>query len=294
MTSSPEPLMRRTFAGADGLTLAADVGGDPAAPPVILLHGGGQTRRSWGAAAATLIERGHYVISLDLRGHGESEWASNERYDIRAFADDLLAVVATTTSPPVLVGASLGGLAALVAVGESGAQIARGLVLVDIAPRADREGAAKISAFMGSAPDGFASLEEAAGAVAAYLPHRKTPPSGRGLAHNLRQRDGRYYWHWDPAFLRKARDNPAALNHRYEAAALKVRIPTLLIRGAQSEIVNAAAADHLGQLIPHARCVTIAGAHHMVAGDRNDAFNEAVFAFLGDLQAVKSPSGDAE
>src|SRR5690606_40599381 len=110
--------------------------------------------------------------------------------------------------PPVLVGASLGGLASLVAVAESGEQerTARALVLVDVAHRIEDEGRDRIGAFMTGHLDGFASLEEAADAIAAYNPHRPRPKDLSGLAKNLRQReDGRWVWHWDPAFVQGQR-----------------------------------------------------------------------------------------
>lgn len=276
-------LGRTKYRGSDGLVLAADIGGDPLSPTVILLPGAGQTRHSWGSAARGLVERGYHVISLDLRGHGDSEWAVGGEYGIDHFAADVRAVAAECHSPPVLVGASLGGLASLMAVGDANGVVARALVLVDIVPRASRAGGERIGAFMGASPEGFASVEEAAALVAAYLPQRKKPPTPHGLMRNLRMRDGRYHWHWDPAFLRRVRPNPKSLGDRYEAAARKVHIPTLLIRGARSEIVTAEAVQHFRTLMPHAACVDISDAHHMVAGDRNDAFNDALFSFLDTL-----------
>src|SRR5262249_36765612 len=149
-------------------------------------------------------------------------------------------------------------------------------------PRIEMEGTREISAFMNSARDGFASLEEAADAVAAYLPHRQRPKNTDGLSRNLRLRNGRYYWHWDPAFLRlsaKAEERMKSPN-MFEEAAVQVTIPTLLIRGGQSRVVSEAGVREFLALVPHADFVNIDDAHHMVAGDANDAFNSAVFEFL--------------
>src|SRR5205085_10912095 len=93
----------------------------------------------------------------------------------------------------------------LVAVAEAPEQaaVARALVLVDVAHQVELEGRNRIGTFMTGAPDGFASLEEAADAIAAYNPHRPRPTDLSGLAKNLRQReDGRWVWHWDPRFVR--------------------------------------------------------------------------------------------
>lgn len=262
--------------------LAADVGGDPQSPAVVLLHGGGQTRRAWGSTARSLIGAGYYVVSLDLRGHGESDWDTNGDYSLNLQVEDLRAVLRTFSAPPVLVGASLGGLISLTTVGETPQPIASRLVLVDVTPMVDPEGEARIIGFMTAHPQGFASVEEAAEAVAAYLPHRPRPSSTAGLQRNLRLRDdGRYYWHWDPRLFDRLRASPQQQQERYEAAARNVRVPTLLIRGQHSELVNADNVRHFLELIPSASFVDVAGARHMVAGDRNDMFSAAVLRFLG-------------
>ena len=132
--------------------------------------------------------------------------------------------------------------------------------------------------------DGFASLEEVADAVAAYNPHRPRPTDLSGLRKNVRLRDdGRWYWHWDPAFLLGGRrDEPRSVRNedRLEDAARAITVPTLLVRGRQSDVLSEAGAWHLVELVPHSRYVDVGGAGHMVAGDRNDAFNDAVVEFL--------------
>jgi pimeloyl-ACP methyl ester carboxylesterase len=268
------------FTGSGGVTLAADVGGPEDGSPVMLMHGGGQTRGAWKKAATALAGAGHRVVSLDLRGHGESDWAPDGNYGIDAFAADLAAVAATLDAPPALVGASLGGMSALLAMGSGLA--ASALVLVDIVPQMNRDGAGKIGEFMRSNPDGFATLEEAADSVAAYLPHRPRPADPSGLMRNLRERDGRLYWHWDPNFMSgmQVRGGSPEMADRMLAAAKSVTVPALLVRGALSEIVDEAGVASFLSLIPHAEAVDVAGAAHMVAGDKNDAFNDAVLGFL--------------
>ena len=272
----------------DGLALAADAYGDPSQPPVLLLHGGGQTRFAWGETAQQLAAGGWYAVSMDQRGHGESAWAPDKNYSVDAFVDDVKAVAEQLATPPVLVGASLGGIAALIAEGESHPALAAALVLVDIAPRIEASGAIRIIQFMQNKPEGFASLEEAADAVAAYLPHRRRPSDLSGLEKNLRRTpDGRYRWHWDPAFLEPGHGpRPGEDTDRLRAAARRLSVPTLLVRGRLSDLLSEEGARDFLALVPHARFADVTDAGHMVAGDRNDRFTAAVLGFLAELRAA--------
>lgn len=275
-----------SLAGRDALPLAADAYGDPERPPVLLLHGGGQTRYAWGGTARTLAAGGWYAVSMDLRGHGESAWAPDKDYSVDAFVEDVRCVVASLGRPPVLVGASLGGIAALIAEGESHPSVASALVLVDIAPRIEIGGAVRIIQFMQNKPEGFASIDEAADAVAAYLPHRRRPRDLRGLERNLRRTpEGRWRWHWDPAFLEPGHGpRPGQDTDRMRAAARKLELPTLLVRGGLSDLLSEAGAREFLALVPHARFADVSDAGHMVAGDRNDRFTAAVIGFLRELE----------
>ena len=270
-----ERIEERVFSGGE-VPIAADLCGPADGPPVLLLHGGGQTRNAWGQALVTGARRGFRMVSADLRGHGDSGWSQSAEYDLTAHAADLGAVAAELASPPFLVGASLGGLASL-AYAATGAPIA-GLVLVDIAPTLNPAGAERILAFMHSAPQGFASVEEAADAVAAYLPHRPRPRDTSGLLRNLRIRNGRYHWHWDPRMFQRGTE--PGHEEALREAARALRVPTLLVRGRQSDVLTREGVEDFLQLVPHAEFADIADADHMVAGDRNDAFNAAVFDFL--------------
>jgi len=262
--------------------LTADVGGDPSAPTVILMHGGGQTRHSWHRTTERLVADGYHVVSLDTRGHGDSDWSPSGEYGIEVLAADLLAVIATLQTPPVLVGASLGGSTGLYAVGNSSSPIARALVMVDVIPRVDPVGAERIVSFMRSHAGGFADLEDAVDAVAAYNPHRPRPTNPAGLMKNLRRKaDGRWYWHWDPQIVRTpGRLEPPDLVEPLLAAASRVRIPTLLVRGLLSDVVTDAGIAELRGVLPDLEVYGVAQAGHMVAGDKNDVFSKAIGAFL--------------
>ena len=271
---------RLTLPGS-GLRLAADVVGAPDAPTLLFMHGSGQTRQSWGRALEEAAKRGYRAFSLDLRGHGDSDWSPDGKYTLDAFTADVRQAIEHVGGEPILVGASLGGIIGLL-IAASPPPLVRGLVLVDITPRVEMSGAKEVSAFMDSAPNGFGSVDEAADAVAAYLPHRQRPKDTSGLNRNLRLRDGRYYWHWDPAMLQMGRDAQAKIGgpNPLETAARAVKVPALLIRGGRSRIVSEAGVREFLEMVPHAEFVDITDAHHMVAGDANDAFNEAVFTFV--------------
>jgi pimeloyl-ACP methyl ester carboxylesterase len=277
-----EPRVAR-FEGFGGIHLAADVWGDDAAWPVVLLHGGGQTRHAWGSTARALAENGWKAVALDLRGHGESEWAINGDYSFTAFGADCLAVVDQLGRAPVLVGASLGGISVILAEGVSDRQVSQGLVVVDVAHRTNRAGVDRIQTFMRSGLRGFATLEDAADAIAAYTPHRTKRVNPAGLMKVLRlRRDGRWYWHWDPRFLEARRSEVPADDYQplLEAALANIRVPTLLVRGRLSDVVTDDGARDFLDKVPTAKEVHISDAAHMVAGDQNDAFSSAVVEFL--------------
>jgi pimeloyl-ACP methyl ester carboxylesterase len=283
---TPEPV---TLFGAHGLPLAADAYGDPEGRPVLLFHGGGQTRHSWHSTARALGDDGWRAFTVDLRGHGESAWPADGDYTIDAFAGDVTAVASALDQLPALVGASLGGVASLVAVGESSEPLATALVLVDIAPRIEAAGALRIGQFMmENMEKGFASVQEAAAAVGAYNPHRPPPSNLNGLMRNLRHRDdGRLVWHWDPRFMSGQaggidETRVSLMNEeRLDAAARALDIPTLLVRGRMSDVLSEEGVRQFRELVPRAEFVDVAGAGHMVAGDKNDVFNEAIVQFLG-------------
>lgn len=275
------------YTGHGGLRLAGDVWGDPESRPILLLHGGGQTRHAWTRTARTLAEIGWYAVAVDLRGHGASGWAADEDYSIDAFAADAIAVAATFQQVPVVVGASIGGLAALVAQGEAQHPVFAALVLVDIAPRMEIEGVLRVVSFMAQhLQEGFATLEDAAAAIAGYLPHRERPETTR-LEKNLRRGpDGRYYWHWDPKFLLGKRPPSSSGDvGRLQRAARALQLPTLLLRGKLSDMITEEGAMEFLAAVPHARYIDVSHAGHMVVGDRNDVFADAVIGFLKELSA---------
>ena len=217
---------------------------------MVFLHGGGQTRRSWGRAAAAVAERGWQAVTVDLRGHGESDWSSEGDYRVVSFAGDVQEVLRTLPPQPVLVGASLGGFTSMLLAGET------------FAGHRQRSGFGRHRAEYGAVrgePDtrlhgrpggsGFGSLEEVADAIAEYNPHRPRPTDLEGLTTNLRRRGDRWYWHWDPQFISGTAAFPpfevtdADRMHAAVEAILRDGVPMLLVRGQMSDLVSQERAD---------------------------------------------------
>ena len=271
--SEPEHLR---FEGFGGVTIAADRRGDPADPAVVFLHGGGQTRHSWGGTARLLAADGWCTYTLDLRGHGQSDWAPEGDYRLAAFADDVAAVIAALGTRPILVGASLGGLAALLLEGVRHPGSIEALVLVDVVPRMNQAGSQRIGDFMReNMESGFASLDEAADAIAAYNPLRPRPSDLDGLRKNLRERDGRWYWHWDPAFVSRSEGSPT-LSEIHDtdlmmgaAHAVAVDLPNYSCGAARATWSprGPGAREYVDE-IGDVEYVDVSGAGHMVAGER--------------------------
>jgi non-heme chloroperoxidase len=274
--------------GWKGVSIAGDSWGDPDGPLVILQHGGGQTRHAWKGAGRTLGKAGYHAVAFDARGHGDSDWAPAGEYSVDSMVEDLRCVVhALGGERPILVGASMGGGTSLVAVGEKRVDAAA-LVLVDMAPRIEPDGAQRIQDFMNQKPEGFDSLEEVAQAIASYQPHRQRPRKLDGLAKNVRLApNGKYRWHWDPARRRSMQDM-APYRARLHECANHLDLPVLLVRGGLSDVLSEEGAKAFLAQCPHAEYVNVTNAAHMVAGDRNDIFAGAAIEFL---RRVAPPPG---
>ena len=278
-------IRQRRFRSADGVELVADEAGPEDAPTVVLLHGGGQTRHSWAGTIDTLAARGYRVINYDARGHGDSDWSSDGSYQLDDRVDDLRAVLADSRAGFALVGASMGGATSLHAAA-SGLKPAA-LVMVDIVPEPEPQGIARIVNFMKAHTGGFANLDEAVDAVAAYNPERPRPSDPSGLMKNLRLRDdGRLYWHWDPRTVagRDEMGREDGFHTVLQQSAAKVAtmddVPLLLVRGLKSDVVSDSGIAAFKAQAPRLEVVDVGGAGHMVAGDRNDAFASGVIEFL--------------
>jgi pimeloyl-ACP methyl ester carboxylesterase len=292
MKPEPKPVANAdlvSFTMSDGVKLVGEIYGEPGNPTILLAHGGGQTRYAWASVAKRLGAAGWRALAIDLRGHGDSDWASDANYSHERYGVDLVELAAAMGSRPVVVGASLGGNSAMLAAGSFGKDAFRALVLVDVTPKLDKKGVDRIMAFMDRHIDsGFGSFEEAAEAISGYLPGRTGRKSNvASLERYLRRReDGRYRWHWDPEFVRG--DQGTRLSEDrvriISQAVADTDIPILLIRGSNSELVGDEAVRNFRELAPHAEFEDVLGAGHMIVGDRNDVFANTLDGFLHRLE----------
>ncbi len=290
---SVEQVLYRLQVG-DDVSLAIETRGPAGAPAVLFAHGFGQSRHAWVRAAESLAEHGWRTITFDARGHGDSSRVKDGRYELEQFVDDLLVVARSLEAPPVLVGASMGGLLGLVAAGETRPVPFRALVLVDITPRWEAAGVERMLGFMRANPQGFASLDEAAAEVAAYLPQRRRRKDRYELAQLLRRGgDGRLRWHWDPAMLDTVAREGERHQQRLLNAARNIDVPTLLVSGGRSDIVSRDTVAEFLDAVPHATHVQIPHATHTLAGDDNVSFAAAIEPFLDSLSVGKSVARSA-
>jgi pimeloyl-ACP methyl ester carboxylesterase len=277
-----------TFVGHDGLLLAVERSAGVRAlsaqaaqtpnPALLFAHGFGQNRLSWRASAARLAALGYECLSLDARGHGDSAWSAAGGYELDDFVWDLMALAKAQAAPPILIGASMGGLVALLAQAE--AALFRAIVLVDVTPRWESAGVGRIFEFMSAHPHGFATLQEAAQAVSSYLPHRDQKDPERLRGHLRLGADQRLRWHWDPKLLEHIPKATERYIPRLEAAAARVQCPVLLLSGGKSDVVSVATIASFQRLVPHAEHTQITDATHMIVGDRNDQFTEAIERYV--------------
>jgi len=253
-------------------------------PPVVFLHGGGLNAHTWDIVCAAL-RRERHCLALDQRGHGESEWSPEMDYATESHAGDVGAFVdALKLERFVLVGMSLGGANGLAWAGRHSQRLA-GLVMIDVGPEVRAEGVRKIAAFTSEATP-LDSIEDFVAKALAFNPRRDATLLRRSLLHNLRRMpDGKWMWKYDQRHRGRALD-PAAAGRRREllwSAAAKVSCPTLVVRGAESDVFHDEDAARLSGALPNGRWVKIANAGHTVQGDNPAGLLVALRAFLGEV-----------
>lgn len=296
MVALPDKIRAGTFTcefrSNDGLTLRGERCEADGGRPLLLAHGFGQTRQAWSLTQQRLAAQGHPSLSWDARGHGESDRnPSDQPYRAAQFVADISDAAQTAGARPVLVGASMGGLTGLIA--QQRARPFSAVVLVDIAPRWEPAGVARILDFMSAHPEGFDTYAHAGEEIARYLPHRRERKGEAQLRHLLRLGDdGRLRWHWDPRLLGEFIPDTHGIESLLDDAARRLDVPTLLISGGRSDLVNEDHVAHFLELVPQARHVRLPEATHMLAGDDNDAFTETLLHFLSDPALTAGrPSG---
>lgn len=279
----------RALVAPDGNSLAYETFEADGPVGLVFLHGGGQSRHSWRRAAREFQARGWPCLIYDARGHGDSEWIADGDYRPHGFARDALALLAHWRRPAILVGASLGGITALLAAGEPNPWVA-GLVMVDTAPKLNVEEIHRLIGFL-DAGDGFESPAAAAAHVNGYFPGSDVSPEAaeRGLRCAA---DGRWYWNWDARVVRGERTS-LALPYEQELrdCARRLRVPFLLVRAGASAIVTDAAEADLRDCAPALEVVVLPDAHHMLSGADNLRFVQVAAPFLTRVREAIERSG---
>src|SRR5215831_245878 len=252
-------------------------------PPVVFLHGGGLNAHTWDLVCLSL-RRERHCVALDQRGHGESEWSPEMDYATESHVGDLDAFVgALGLERFVLVGMSLGGVNSLAWAGRHSRRLA-GLVLVDVGPEVRVDGVRKIAAFTSEAAP-LDSVDQFVERALAFNPRRNRDLLRRSLLHNLRQMpDGRFMWKYDQRHRGKV--DPGAYARRREllwSAVDRVECPTLVVRGAESDVFHDEDAERLAARLRHGRWVKIEGAGHTVQGDNPAGLLVALRAFLDEV-----------
>jgi flavin reductase (DIM6/NTAB) family NADH-FMN oxidoreductase RutF/pimeloyl-ACP methyl ester carboxylesterase len=229
------------FRGFAGVALSATRYGDTNDPAILLIHGAGQTSAMWAGVAEGLVQAGRQVIALDLRGHGLSEWPADGRYDLESYAEDIRAVLAQMGSRPVVVAATLGGWIATTALATDAANLAAGLVLVD-------------------------------------MPARSEPGMAREIAGRLLAGNADAAAQWDERTL--AHFPIEDIADRLQAIAPAITLPTLVVRGGLPWMERSAASAAFDAALPHAESVDVADADLTVVTDRTEAFLGVLLDFL--------------
>ena len=248
---------------------------DTHAPPVLLLHGFNQTRHSWDEVGPGLAE--HFPVSaFDQRGHGDSMRSEGGDYSRASMADDVGRVAdALGLERFHLVGMSMGAVHAISYAVKAPERL-HSLVVVDYAPQVEKSGTGRIAALL---MQRWENLDAAVTAIRMFNPRRSEANVRERLTHSMRpQDDGRWGWKVDPAFATQGRFSEDS--ETMWAQVSQVRTRTLVLRGAQSDVLSEAAAERMQDTLPQGELAVVSGAGHSIAGDNPDGFLQAVVPFL--------------
>jgi len=250
--------------------------GEPGRPQILLLHGGNQSAHSWDLVSLHLSDRYH-VFALDQRGHGDSEWNREQDYSIDSMVGDAVAFIADQQlRDPIVFGHSMGGRIALTMATEH-PELARALVIVDVGPEISAEGSKTIQHFVVHNVE-FDDLEIFLDNVQKYDPFRTRAHIERTVKYNmLRRADGKYISKVDHRRI-PLRNSELTLDH-----VRTLKCPVLVLRGAESNILEPEAAVRFVDALPNGRLVTVPRCGHNVHSGNTPGFLEAITPFLADL-----------
>ena len=261
--------------------------GHATAPPLVLLHGSNQSAHAWDFVSLHLSDAKH-VYALDQRGHGDSEWSRGAHYGVPDMAGDaeafLTSVVAAENGrKPIVVGHSMGGMVTL-ALARQRPDLLDAIVIVDIGPEVSEVGTKMIREFVGNNIE-FDDMEEFLDRVEKYDRYRSREHIARTLKYNLiRRADGRYVPKADRRRFRPEESDDGTQPRVPGAPTLDdmrdLDLPVLVVRGGDSNVLDADAAQRFADALPHGRLVTVPGCGHNVASQNTLGFLNAVRTFL--------------
>jgi pimeloyl-ACP methyl ester carboxylesterase len=254
-------------------------------PPILFLHGGALTAHTWDLVCLAL-RRSWQCLALDQRGHGDSEWSPGLNYDTAAHVGDIEALIDhLDLERPVLVGQSMGALNSLAYAARHADDMA-GLVLVDMTPDVEIDGAKRVFDFV-TAPAELDSVEAFVERAVEFNPSRDRRLLRRSLQHNLRRLPtGKWTWKYDRRAMTRERFEQV----RSEVSAIgdllgDVTCPTLVVRGERSDVVTEASAVALAEALPRGEWTSIPDAGHTVQGDNPRDLATAIEEFVRRIQA---------
>jgi non-heme chloroperoxidase len=268
------------YVEANGLKFHYLDWGNPDNLPLVLLHGVGQTCHTWDLFAAAMSPHFH-VMAFDQRGHGDTDWAPDKDYSRKTMVKDAEAfTTALGLDRFFLTGMSMGGANSLAFTGQNPDRV-EALVVVDVGPRVENKGVQHIRNFMKDFRE-FDSLEDAAAVIHKFNPRRPLEVIRKyTVVYNLKQLpSGKWTWKYDTYFSEgHSRGDVKQMEQELSTEVKKISCPTLLVKGAESDVLSLDGARLLQAAVPGSEFALIPGAGHSVMGDNPPAFEAAVREF---------------
>ncbi len=268
------------YVEANGLKFHYLDWGNPDNPPLVLLHGVGQTCHTWDLFAAAMSPHFH-VMAFDQRGHGDTDWAPDKDYSRKTMVKDAEAfTTALGLDRFFLTGMSMGGANSLAFTGQNPDRV-EALVVVDVGPRVENKGVQHIRNFMKDFRE-FDSLDDAAAVIHKFNPRRPLEVIRKyTVVYNLKQLpSGKWTWKYDTYFSEgHSRGDVKQMEQELSTEVKKISCPTLLVKGAESDVLSLDGARLLQAAVPGSEFALIPGAGHSVMGDNPPAFEAAVREF---------------
>ena len=253
--------------------------GRPQAPPLVLLHGFTGHARTWDHFAEAMADR-FRILALDQRGHGDSDRAPDGDYRVASMARDLAAFAdALCPGRFTLIGLSMGGRVSIAYAGTNSERVER-LVLVDIGPEIALEGLTRIRTFVSKVPEELESEEQAYQLLRAAAPRYSEPLLRHRVKHSFnRLPTGKLTWKYDKVLRDQTRQGARDIPNLWPDLA-RIACPTLIVRGAESDVLSPEIAKRMLETLRDGRLVEVPEAGHTVLGDQPERFARVVGEFL--------------